>query len=118
MRVPKHPTLIRRLLQSRLKLLRSTTPILAATFSTYAHHCGRACCRCHRGGPLHKGQHVTFQERGKTRSVYVPKDLIPEVRTWIERHRRLKEILKEIHQLSLALVQTYTQHQRRKAGRP
>jgi hypothetical protein len=67
---------------------------------------------------LHTGQHVTCYHRGKTRSVYVPKDLIPEVRTWIARHRQLKEVLKEIHLLSLALVQTHAQSQRRKAGRP
>lgn len=118
MHVPKHPTLIRRLLQSRLKMLSSATPILAATLSSYAHRCGRDSCRCHHGGPLHTGQHLTFHERGKTRSVYVPKDLLPEVRTWIARHRRLKEVLKEIHLLSVALVQTHTQARRRKAGRP
>jgi hypothetical protein len=118
MRVPNHATLIRRSLQSRLKQLASSGPILAASLCSYTHRCGRPSCRCHHGGPLHAGQHVTFQERGKTRSVYVPKDLLPEVRTWIARHRRLKEVLKEIHQLSVALVKTHTQQRRRKAGRP
>jgi hypothetical protein len=118
MRIPDHPTLIRRLLFSRLKQLASSTPILAASLCSYTHRCGRASCRCNQGGPLHTGQHLTFQERGKTRSVYVPKDLLPEVRTWIARHRRLKEVLKEIHQLSVALVRTHSQHRRRKAGRP
>lgn len=118
MRVPTHPTLIRRSLQSRLKQLASSGPVLAASLCSYTHRCGRLSCRCHHGGPLHAGQHVTFQERGQTRSVYVPKDLIPEVRTWIARHRRLKEVLKEIHQLSVALVKTHSQHRRRKAGRP
>ena len=118
MRVPKHPTLIRRLLRSRLKQLSCTSPILAASLCSYTHRCGRASCRCHHGGPLHTGQHLTFQERGRTRSVYVPKDLLPEARTWVAQHRRLKEVLKEIHLLSVALVQTHTQTRRRKAGRP
>ena len=118
MRVPKHPTLIHRSLQSRLKQLACSGPIVAASLCSYTHRCGRHSCRCHHGGPLHTGQHVTFQERGKTRSVYVPKDLLPEVRTWIARHRRLKEVLKEIHQLSVALIKTHSQQRRRKAGRP
>lgn len=118
MRVPNHPTLIRRSLQSRLNQLDCSGPILAASLCSYAHRCGRRSCRCHHGGPLHAGQHVTFHERGKTRSVYVPKDLLPEVRTWIARHRHLKEVLKEIHQLSVALVKTHSQQRRRKAGRP
>ena len=44
--------------------------------------------------------------------------LLPEVRAWIAEHKRLKQLLHEIHQLSLALVRTHARHRRRKAGRP
>ena len=119
MRTPEHPTLILRMLQHRLKKLATTSPILAASFGTYTHRCGRPACRCHHGGPLHQGQHLTCKGPGnKTRSVYVPKALLPEVRAWIAQHKRLKQLLQEIHQLSLALVQTHARHRRRQAGRP
>jgi len=118
MRIPDHPTRIRLMLQGRLKKLASTTPVLAASLVAYRHRCGRSSCRCHHGGPLHSGQHLTFKEAGKTRSVYVPKELLPEVRTWLAEHQRLKQLLKEIHLLSLALVRTHATHRRRKAGRP
>jgi len=118
MRIPNHPTLIRRSLQARLKKLKTTSPILAASFSTYTHQCGRPMCRCHHGGPLHTGQHLTFNDRGKTRTVYVPKELLAEVQAWIAEHKRLKELLQEIHLLSVALVQTHTRQRRRRAGRP
>jgi hypothetical protein len=117
MRVPDHPTLIRRMLDSRLQKLVPSSPVLAASLSSYRHRCGRPSCRCHHGGPLHQGQHLTFKDKGKTRSVYVPKDLLPEVRTWVAQHKRLKQLLQEIHLLSLALVQSHARHQRRKAGR-
>jgi hypothetical protein len=119
MRVPDHPTLIRRMLDGRLKKLAPRSPILAASLSAYRHRCGRPECRCHHGGPLHAGQHVTCKGPGnKTRSVYVPKDLLPEVQAWIAEHKRVKQLLKEIHQLSLALVRTHARHRRRRAGRP
>ena len=118
MRIPSHPAYLLRMLQSRLKKLVTPSPILAATFGTYTHRCGRPACRCHHGGPLHTGQHLTFKEHGKTRSVYVPKDLLPEVRAWIAEHKRLKRLLHEIHLLSLALIRTHARHRRRKAGRP
>jgi hypothetical protein len=119
MRVPDHPTLIRRQLDSRLKKLATTSPILAATLSSYTHRCGRPSCHCHGGGPLHQGQHLTFKgPANKTRSVYVPKDLLPEVRAWIAEHKRLKSLLQEIHQLSVALVHSHARNRRRKAGRP
>ena len=119
MRVPDHPTQIRRMLDSRLKKLATTSPVLAASLNTYTHRCGRPACRCHHGGPRHHGQHLTFKGPGnQTRSVYVPKDLLPEVRAWIAEHKRLKQLLQEIHRLSLALVRTHARHRRRRAGRP
>lgn len=119
MRVPDHPTAIRRMLESRLKKMTPRCVVLAASLNSYRHRCGRPSCRCHHGGPLHSGQHVTYKGAGnKTHSVYVPKDLLPEVQAWIAEHKRLKEILKEIQQLSLALVRTHARHRRRKAGRP
>ena len=118
MRIPDHPTLPRRMIGSRLKRLTPTTPVLGATLSFYTHRCGRAAYRCHQGGPLHAGQHLTVKEHGKTRSIYVPKDLIPEVQAWIAAHRRQQQLLKEIQQLTLALVRNHSRHQRRKRGRP
>ena len=118
MRIPDHPTLIRRMLQARLKKLAAATPILAASLSAYTHCCGRPACRCHRGELLHRVQRLTYKHRGKTRTVHVPKDLVTDVRSWIAEHKRLKALLKEIHALSVALVQNHVRHRRRKAGRP
>jgi hypothetical protein len=117
MRLPDHPAFLQRMLQHRLKKLASSCPILAASFGSYSHRCGRPSCRCHHGGPLHTGQHLTFKENGKTRSVYVPKQLLPEVRTWLAEHRRLKALLQEIHQLSVALLRAQARLLKLKAGR-
>jgi hypothetical protein len=119
MHIPEHPTLIRRMLDSRLKKLAPKRPVLAASFVEFRHRCSSAKCPCHHGGPLHPSQHLTYKEPGqKTRSVYVPKDLIQEVRSWIDEHRRLKQLLQEIHHLTLALVRTHVRQRRQKQGRP
>jgi hypothetical protein len=118
MRIPDHPTVILRMLQHRLKKLAPSSPVLAASFGTYTHRCGRPSCRCHHGGPLHTGQHLTFKENGKTRSVYVPKELLPEVRAWLAEHHRLKALLRETHQLTVALLRARARFLKLKAGRP
>jgi hypothetical protein len=118
MRIPDHPTVIFRMLQHRLKKLATASPVLAASFGTYTHRCGRPSCRCHHGGPLHTGQHLTFKEGSTTRSVYVPKALLPEVRTWLAEHQRLKHLLHEIHQLTVALLRARARLLKLKAGRP
>ena len=118
MRIPDHPTLIWRMLQHRLRKLPTSSPVLAASFGSYTHRCGRPSCRCQHGGPLHTGQHVTFKEGGKTRSVYVPKELLPEVRSWLAEHRRLKALLHEIHLLSVALLRARARLLKLRGGRP
>jgi hypothetical protein len=101
MRIPSHPTLLRRMRDARVKELVARCPPLAASLGRQA------------GG----GAHVTLKEAGKTRTVYVPKDLTEEVEASIREHRRLKTLLREITQLQLALIQSYTTQKARRGGR-
>jgi hypothetical protein len=118
MRIPQHPTLIRRMLNARLKKMTSAQPLLAASLVPIAKHCGRPGCHCLTGGPKHVGHYLTCKIDGKTRTTYVPLDLLPDVQSWIDNHKRLKTLLHEIHLLSLALVRTHAQTQKRRRRRP
>ena len=118
MRIPDHPTQIRARLQTRLARLGSDQPLLAASLAHIRKRCGRKSCRCHTHGPLHTGWHLTYKVQGKTHTVYVPKDLLDDVRSWIDNHKRHKNLLHEIHLLTAALVRTHARTQKRKAGRP
>ena len=117
MRVPSHPTQIRRMLDSRLKQLVPAGPMLAASLAQVNKRCGQPSCRCHHGGPLHQAHHLTFTEEGKTRTVYVPQDLLEEVRSWVQEHQRLKTLTHEVSQLTLALIQGHVGHRKRRRGR-
>ena len=101
MRVPKHPTLVRRLRDARVKELVARHPPLAASLGHNA------------GG----GAHVTVNQGGKTRTVYVPKELTEEVATCIQEHKRLKRLTQEITQLQLELIRTHCRTQARRGGR-
>ena len=101
MRIPKHPTLIRRLRDARVRRFAARCPPLAASLGRQA------------GG----GFHVTLKVCGKTRTVYVPKDLKKEVEASIQEHRRLKCLLREITQLQLALIRSHRTWQARRGGR-
>jgi hypothetical protein len=117
MRVPDHPTLIRRMLNKRLKQLASDKPILAASLVECYRICGKAGCHCAHGDK-HRVHQITFKAAGqKSRSVYVPVDLTEEVRSWIDEHRRIKQVLAEISQLTLALVRGHAAHKKRQRGR-
>lgn len=55
---------------------------------------------------------LTFKEQGTTRSVYVPKDLVKEVQSWIRNHRRVKQVLSEISALSIGIIQRHVSQKR------
>jgi hypothetical protein len=118
MRVPSQPTLIRRMLEARLKKLTPQGPTLAATLSLVEKTCGQPSCACRNGGPKHTAHHLSFKQDGRTRTVYVPVDLLDEVRKWVSEHQRLKRLQAEVSQLSLALVTTHVATRKRKKGRP
>jgi hypothetical protein len=118
MRVPEHPTQIRRMLQSRLKQLAPAGPLLAASLALVHKRCGQPSCRCHRGGPLHTAHHLTLKDGGKTRTVYVPQDLLGEVQAWVAEYQRLKALTAQVSQLTLALVKSHARQRRRQKGRP
>jgi DNA-binding transcriptional regulator LsrR (DeoR family) len=116
MRVRRHPGNIRRILRGRLKHVAASKPLLAASLVSVRRVCGQPSCHCHRG-EKHLAHQLTYKVRGKTHTVYVPVDFTEEVRSWIEEHRRLKRVLQEITQLSLALVRSHAQEQKRRRGR-
>jgi hypothetical protein len=118
MRVPDHPTQVRRMLASRLKRLAAAGPLLAASLTLVHKRCGQPSCRCHGAGPLHPAHHLTLKEGGTTRTVYVPQDLLGEVQAWVAEYQRLKGLMAEVSQLTLALVRSHARERRRKRGRP
>src|SRR6516162_3411139 len=117
MRVPGRPTLIRRMLKSRLQQLVPAGPVLAASLNRLNKRCGQPSCSCHHGGPLHQAHHLTFKEDGKTRTLYVPQDLLEEVRTWVQEYQRLKALIQEVSQLARALIRGHVAHRRLRRGR-
>ena len=116
MHVPRHPTNIRRMLDSRVQQMTARKPLLAASLVAFERHCGKPGCHCARG-EKHHGHQLTYKVGGKTRTVYVPVDLTEEVRAWIDEYRRLKCLIQEISQLTLALVRSHVRERKRRQGR-
>ena len=55
---------------------------------------------------------LTFKEEGKTRSVYVPKELVQEVRQWVLNHHKLKKAIAQVSADSLAMIRRHVPEKR------
>lgn len=103
MKTPREPVLLRRMREARLKRFRQARPFLGASLVRIARLCGNPRCRCARG-QKHASFYLTLKQAGKTRTFYVPLAALPEVRLWVQEHRRLKTLFREVSHLSLALL--------------
>ena len=65
----------------------------------------------------HIAHQLTVSVKGKTHTVYVPKDMVEEVREWTKNHRRLQRILKEISKLNMAIIHRHVPEGRGDARR-
>ena len=60
----------------------------------------------------HLAHQLTVSVKGKTHTVYVPMDMVEEVRQWIKNHRRLQRILREVSKLNMAIIHRHVPESR------
>ena len=65
-----------------------------------------------RPGCAQPGWHLTFKQKGKTRTVYVPMDLVAEVKVWTQNYRRLKKLIRQVTRCSLGLIRGHVANRR------
>ena len=61
-------------------------------------------CSFKRPGCRAPGWHLTFKQKAKTRTVYVPMEMVPEVKRWTRTHKELKKLIRQVSRHSLALI--------------
>jgi hypothetical protein len=86
---------------SYLKQIAHIGPFVEGTLSEYK-----------RAGRKASSWHLTFKVQGKTKTVYVPVDMVEEVRQWTKEYQRLKELIRKETKQSLAIIHRHVARQR------
>lgn len=63
-----------------------------------------ALCQFKRPGCAKPGWHLTFKQQGRTRTVYVPMDLVSDVKLWTRTYKHLKQLIRQVTRHSLGLI--------------
>jgi len=79
---------------------------LPGTLADRKTRCGHPGCRCHadppqRHGPYHQW---TRRKNGKTATRILTDDQLADYAPWFGNHRRLRELIAELEELSLAIA--------------
>lgn len=117
MKRSKPASVLEGMIRSRVRQFQARSPVLAASLVRISKHCGREGCHCQQG-EKHVGHYLTFKVAGKTKTVYVPQDLVGEVETWVQEHKRLRKLAQEISRLTVEKVRSHVLVRKRKQGRP
>ena len=88
---------------AKLKQLATAGPFVAASLCEVKRRCGNPRCRCAQGRP-HRAHVLTRKVRGKTRTVHVPRELLGEVRAWVEEYARVKRLVGEVSEATVAIL--------------
>ena len=105
---------INKLEKERNRLLRelnSGRPFIASTLSEIRTKCGNPNCRC-ASGKKHISYLLTRRENGKTKTTYVPVELVDDVKKWVEEYQRLKKSVKEITVIGEEIVKRYVKEKK------
>jgi hypothetical protein len=89
---------------TRLDGLAFTLPGTVADRMT---HCGHPGCRCHADPPqLHGPYHQwTRKKNGKTATRILTDEQLADYAPWFDNHRRLRELVAELENISLAIAE-------------
>lgn len=87
-----------------VKQLINLDPWIQGTVVETKRTCGSKGCACRRGGPKHPAMSLTWKEKGKTRCLYVPRQLNLEVKLWAQNYRSLKIIMEKITKVQRDII--------------
>jgi hypothetical protein len=112
---PRHPTVVRRVRDSRLKQLGEAQAFCVGALMVVNVRCGRKGCHC-ATGEGHPSNYLSTTVGGKKASRYVRREDLAEVRKMVGEYKRVKKLVKEISELTLELMAAEA-HVRRKQRR-
>jgi hypothetical protein len=80
---------------------------LPGTVADRKTRCGHRGCRCHADPPqLHGPYHQwTRKKNGKTATRILSDDQLADYGPWFDNHKRLRELIAELEELSLAIAE-------------
>lgn len=64
-------------------------------------------CKVRRPGRKPPAWQLTFKQAGKTCTVYVPVELVPEVQQWAKAFKRLKQLVRKVTRQNLAIIRRH-----------
>ena len=84
---------------SRLRQIMAQSHFLRGSLIKLKHPCGKSNCKCSRGRRYwHISWYISQSRDGKLRRKSIPKNLLPQVKQWINRYQEIRKLLDKVSQ--------------------
>ena len=82
-------------IRSRTTHVMHNEPLVRGCLVTMRRVCGNANCRCARG-EKHESQYLSQSRKGQAKLTYIPDELVPQIRSWIDNYQKVQRWMEEI----------------------
>ena|SRR3990172_4550613 len=89
-----------------LKKIVSCEDMLQGSVVELNARCGKKGCKCEQGEYHGTSFYLSYREKGRTRMVYLKKDLVPEVRRRLKQFKRYKALGERLAKHNLKALRT------------
>lgn len=115
----KEPTTtnVKRKLRRKLTAIGKDQPFIIGTLTKIYRKCGNPNCRCAGDkGQKHPAHLLTTKINGKTKSIYVPVDMVEEVGEWCRHYSEVKAQIKDVSECCEQLIRIHTKDKQARTG--
>lgn len=110
---------LRKRLRCKLAALGKKHPFVGGSLTKIDRRCGNPNCRCAgEGGRKHPAHLLTTKIKGKTHAIYVPVDMVEEVREWCRHYRAVKGEIKAVSECCEQIIRLHTRDKRARKKQP
>ena len=116
----KKPTVsvIKRRLRIQLKKMGMEQPFIAGSLTKIYRKCGNPNCRCAvKGGQKHSAHLLTTKIKGKSKAIYVPVDMVEDVRKWCSNYSDVKDEIKIVSGYCEQLIRMHVKDKRMRSAK-
>ncbi len=100
--------IVRNLLKNRHKIAKQmprSSKIVKGTLVELRRECGKPNCHCQKGGK-HVSLYLSQSHKGKTRMTYIPWKYEKEIRTSVNRHKKLIRVVEDMSEINIKIIKS------------
>ncbi|MDP2924477.1 MAG: hypothetical protein Q8O30_12305 [Candidatus Omnitrophota bacterium] len=94
-----------------IRKLGKIRPFVGGSVVVVERACGNPNCKC-RKGDKHPGYYLMWKKKKMTKGVYIPVDLVEEVKKWNEEYKLIKSIVQKVSDIQKDIIRRYVREKR------